>query len=386
MSQNLYSASRQWAERPSDERFWTLLQLRQSAYDHFKHSATREVDLASVRTEAIDGDVQIVGRKEMPTRFTHYSFGQLCNRVGAPASYIRSLPATLASQNLNVGLKRLEDRKASMLLHSNGVWHVQAFLSTVYQRIWNYQVCDWLLSLPSGWRVPPARLASDDSPGARRATRADILSDEGGGSGLSVSVGDMIAPAGLYASDHDMFAFLVNESQILEASPGGRESLLRGFFCRNSEVGDAAFSLVMFYYEHVCGNHIVWGARDVMTFSIRHVGERARSYQNEATRAISRISAQSMAEDRARIIQARAFLLGQDRGEVIDLVWDKGVFSRRRAEEVYAVAERYADIHGNPRSAWGYAAGATRLSQSIPYADERMAMDRAAQKVLALAW
>ena len=45
----------------------------------------------------------------------------------------------------------------------------------------------------------------------------------------------MIAPAGIYASDHDMFAFLVNEEyRIDDGSDGG---LARGFFVQNSEVG-----------------------------------------------------------------------------------------------------------------------------------------------------
>jgi len=45
----------------------------------------------------------------------------------------------------------------------------------------------------------------------------------------------MISPAGIYASDHDMFSFLVNEEyRIDDGSDGG---LARGFFVQNSEVG-----------------------------------------------------------------------------------------------------------------------------------------------------
>lgn len=59
--------------------------------------------------------------------------------------------------------------------------------------------------------------------------------------------------------------------------------------------------------------------------------------------------------------------------------------SSARASEAYALTDRYSDVHGNPRSAWGFSSGVTRLSQSIGYADDRMELDRAAGRVLSLA-
>ena len=50
-------------------------------------------------------------------------------------------------------------------------------------------------------------------------------------------------PSGLYASDHDMFAFLVAPDRVI--SDGGGGSLMRGIFVRNSEVGDAALSVTL---------------------------------------------------------------------------------------------------------------------------------------------
>lgn len=35
---------------------------------------------------------------------THWSFGQLASQVGAPAAYLRQLPAALAGTNLQFGL------------------------------------------------------------------------------------------------------------------------------------------------------------------------------------------------------------------------------------------------------------------------------------------
>jgi len=125
---------------------------------------------------------------------------------------------------------------------------LRALTSEQYKRIWNWEVVERLLPLQErGWRVPQARPAFPDQPGARPATEADILDDAG--FGLSVKVGDMIAPAGLYASAHDMFAFLINEQKRIK--DGTEEGLSRGIFFENSEVGDKALRCTTFLYRHV---------------------------------------------------------------------------------------------------------------------------------------
>jgi len=41
---------------------------------------------------------------DKPVAPTHWSFGQLASQVGAPAAYLRQLPAALAGINLQYGL------------------------------------------------------------------------------------------------------------------------------------------------------------------------------------------------------------------------------------------------------------------------------------------
>lgn len=38
----------------------------------------------------------MLGKKEVPASLSHWAFGQVCAEVGAPAGYVRGLPATLA--------------------------------------------------------------------------------------------------------------------------------------------------------------------------------------------------------------------------------------------------------------------------------------------------
>ena len=70
--------------------------------------------------------------------------------------------------------------------------------------------------VPVAITADPARtVIGVDDPAARPATEADVLEDRDGGGGLSINISDMIAPAGLYASDRDMFAFLINERGVI---------------------------------------------------------------------------------------------------------------------------------------------------------------------------
>ena len=57
-------------------------------------------------------------------------------------------------------------------------------------------------------------------------------------------------------------------------------------------------------------------------------------------------------------------------------------FGKRKIEESFAFAEKYAGTDGSPRSPWGMANGVTRLSQITPYADARNNLDMAAGKIL----
>ena len=272
---------------------------------------------------------------------------------------------------------------ANLLLHKNGGRVFRGMNSNAYKRIWNFEVAEFGLALREmdpNWRVPPARPAGIEGERVRIATEADVL-DLNSNFGLSVKVGDRIAPAGLYASSHDVFVFMVNQARQIKA---GTETLNRGFFISGSEVsGVTTHKIVTFYYDAVCGNHIVWGATNVHEFSFRHVGQ-LRQKVSAAYDAMKSFADASVEEDELRLGRARQTLLADTKADVIDLVFDNGIFTRKDAAAAYALAEEFEGIHGDPRSAWGFASGATRLSQQTLYTDRRHELDRAAAKVLDL--
>jgi hypothetical protein len=346
----LSQASKQWFKRPHDERYSNLAEMYDQALRH-RHSTRIEksVPLASLQISP-EGKEELTfsGQAEVPAHFTHWSFSQLCARVGAPASYLRSHPAEFAASCLNYDLKQSEDT-ASLLFNADekeGLT-LRAATSEKYSRIWNHEIIERLLDLPEHWN--PAPEAFDGS-------------------------------RGLYASAHDMFAFMVdNDRRIFESDPAG--GLARGFFVENSEVGSSAFRLTTFLYRFVCGNHIVWGAENVDELSIRHVGTAHEIFAPKMMVELKRYSEASPNDLETKISQAQKYELGKTKEEVLDFIFGKRILSRKQAGEAYEETEKHPE-DGNPRTAWGLAQGITRISQAIPFADKRNELDRAASKVL----
>lgn len=382
----LFKANNQWSTRPADERFWTLEEMHNACETYKGQARVLSVPYSDIRVEAVDSDVQVTGKAGTPAKLTHWAFGQLARKVEAPANYLRNLPATLAVQNLNHGLKERSSQNndvASLMFHKNGSLLLRSFLSEDYTRIWNSDITQRLMTLTAdGWRVPPARPAQDGQPGTRKATEKDVLDVRMGG--LGIEVGDLIAPAGLYASDHDMFAFLVNEkNRIEDGSDGG---LSRGFFVSNSEVGAASFKLTTFLYRTVCANHIVWGAESVKEVSIRHIGRAEDKAWGSLAVEVKKYADSSVSDLEAQIKTAKSYQLGMNKDEVLDRLFGLKIAGRKVLDAAYEIAVENEKTDGAPNTAWGMMNGMTRLSQTLTYADERNEMDKAGAKILEVAF
>ena len=100
--------SSEWFSRPADERYLSLSGLFASVKTRSDRSRTRTVESAAVRVEASRDDAEhlslVLPGSPDPISPTHWSFGQLASLVGAPAAYLRQLPAPLAGINLQYGL------------------------------------------------------------------------------------------------------------------------------------------------------------------------------------------------------------------------------------------------------------------------------------------
>lgn len=371
----LFKAHSQWKSRPSDERFKNVKELHLACAGYRAIAAEATAPFSQLRVEAQNDELVLVGKAGVPAKLTHWAMGQLSLRAGAPAAYLRELPTTLAAQNLNHGLKErgIDDptTPAKLLFHQNGSLVLRAALSEKYSRIWNSDVTSRLIEL------------QDRNPSWRNPMAYKVLAPGKGGNWPTMS--SEMEPAGLYASDHDMFAFLVDESKTLKGSPAG---LNRGFFVWNSEVGASSFGVMTFLYDRVCGNNIVWGAKGVTEFRTRHVGQANALAFGELQGQIRTYMDSSASEMEKKIEHAQNFSLGKTKEEVGQAVL-KLVSSNRilglpanKIADAIELAETREDHYGNPYSMWGVVSGLTEASQWEAHADRRVEIDRAAGKLL----
>lgn len=392
----LMTAYRQWADRPADERFWDLDEMRGACHRYYTRAAQAEVAASDLRVEARGGDdLRLVGKSGVPAQLSHYAFGQLCSRARAPAAYLRELPATLTAQNLNHGLKRLEPgAQANLLLHRHedelGLT-LRAALSGKYERVWNWEFIDKLTeTLGGAWRPPPGRPAPSGDPRARPATEADCLK-RAGNVALGVKPGDSIGPSGLYASDRDMFAFLIDEEHVI--TDGTDDGLIRGLMFWNSEVGDRKIGGLAFLFKGVCGNHIVMGTKGVLEWGTAHVGKaRAKAWRH--LDLLVREYAQSSASREAGLVgKARGMELGRDKDEAVKKMAEYAArrriagVSKERLEAAYDRAEEHEHWYGTtPNTVWGMVQGYTEAAKATRHADQRVQQERAAGRLMEMAF
>jgi len=356
----LYQANQQWSTRPADEKFRTLEEMYAATKAYAAQARTRTVPWNALRVEA-NGDNLAVTRGADPATLTHYAFGQLASRVGAPASYLRLLPATLAAQNLNHGLKEKADStEAQLLFHQNGGLVLRAATSEKYERIWNHEVIARLIDLSQSRGLEPARQTMNWSGEPMSQRQIDE------------------AQRSLYASDHDMFAFLMSAQTTLVDPKGA--ALRRGVIAVNSEVGDKRLSLMGFLFREICANHIIWGAREIASIDLVHVGK-IRERWSDATARVRRYFDGAASLDEASFVQTLV-KIGDTKDEVLDTLFGRKIATRKLLAASYDAVVEEQD--GDPRTVWGFAQGMTRHSQMIPFADERTEIDRAAGRLLAL--
>ena len=233
--------SSEWFSRPADERYLSLSDLQGAVRGRAERSRTRTAESASIRVEASRGDAErltlMLPGEEVPLAPTHWSFGQLTTMVGAPSTYLRQLPATLAAINLQYGLSSHRTEVIKTLEVEDGRVELRAVTGPDYGRIYDHELVAAVQRIAGNgtgdtrWKVPGVL---DWSTGVYNP-RADITK----------------STTTLYASDRDVFLFLVDDLNPIEAGklPDGSPDLyFRGFYCWNSEVGAKTLGIASFYH------------------------------------------------------------------------------------------------------------------------------------------
>lgn len=209
--------SSEWFSRPADERYLSLSELARSVRDRADRSRTCVVESALIHVEANRNDPErlalILPGTDVPIAPTHWSFGQLASLVGAPAAYLRQLPAALAAINLQYGLTSNRAEQIKTLETDDGRTELRAVTGPDYGRIFDAELVEAVQRIAGNgtgdtrWKVPGVL---NWSTGVYNP-RVDITKDT----------------TTLYASDRDVFLFLVDDLNPIEAGrlPDGSPDL-----------------------------------------------------------------------------------------------------------------------------------------------------------------
>lgn len=356
----LMQAHQQWAKRPDDECYENLIDLKNAVDNRRKISKQRNISFNAIKAIGTDQGLTLETDRgnAIPT---HYAFGQMCVQLGIPAGYLREIPSELAALNLNHGLTskgREVETKMLAAVHDDYT-EVRAFTGVKYGRIWDSEV------------VELAEHAVERSNGKFHNPPSHDPRKNG-----------------LYASDRDCFIFMIDGGSQLEAGP--RAHLNRGFFLWNSETGSATFGCMIFYFNSVCGNHIVWGAQNVQKLVVRHSKYGPYRFEHEGLPMLLKQANESMAPMEATVRKAQTILLPKpevksESTEEVLLDYVKKVDRTFTKGEVREAIEYAKNEEGQCITLWDLVQGFTASARDYAYTDARVKLETRAGNLLKLA-
>ncbi|MBX4916837.1 DUF945 domain-containing protein [Rhizobium bangladeshense] len=364
--------SSEWFSRPDDERYLSLGELYGAVKSRAERAHARTVDSSSIRLEASRNNSErlelIVPGNRRPVAPTHWSYGQLCSLVGAPATYMRQLPAPLAAVNLQHGLLNHRAELVKTLEMDDSHVELRAVTGPEYGRIWDHELVSAVMKIAGNgtgdtiWKVPGLL----DWASMTHNPLVDVSKDT----------------TTLYASDRDVFLFLVDDTHPIEAGrlPNGEPDLFfRGFYAWNSEVGSKTLGIASFYLRAVCANRNIWGSENFQQISIRHSKFAAERFAHEAAPALTSFANSSPAAFVAGIRAARERIVARDDE-------DRQAFLRRRGfskSETGRIIETVLSEEGRPpESIFDFVQGITALARDKTHQDTRLELEGKARKLL----
>ncbi|HEV7252118.1 MAG TPA: DUF932 domain-containing protein [Mesorhizobium sp.] len=364
--------SSEWFSRPADERYLSLSELMTAVRGRAERSRTRTVESAAVRVEASRDDTErlavVLPGSDAPAVPTHWSFGQLAALVGAPAAYLRQLPAPLAGINLQYGLTSHRAEQVKTLETDDGWVELRAVTGPDYGRIYDHEL------------VAAVQRIAGNGTGDTRWKVPGVLDWSTGVYNPLVDI--TRATTTLYASDRDVFLFLVDDLNPIEAGrlPDGSPDLyFRGFYCWNSEVGAKTLGIASFYLRAVCQNRNLWGVEDFEEITIRHSKYAASRFAHEATPALTRFANSSPLPFINGVRQARERIVARTDEDRTEFLRKRGF---GKAETGKIIETVLAEEGRKPESVFDFVQGITALARDKPHQDARLDLEARAKKLL----
>jgi len=370
--QRISRVSSEWFSRPADERYLSLSELFDAVRGRAERSRTRTVDIEKIRVEASRDDVErltlLLPGEEVPLAPTHWSFGQLTTMIGAPSTYLRQLPAPLAAINLQYGLTSHRAELIKTLEVEDGRVELRAVTGPDYGRIFDHEL------------VTAVQRIAGNGTGDTRWKIPGVLDWSTGVYNPCIDVTKNTTT--LYASDRDVFLFLVDDLNPIEAGklPDGSPDLyFRGFYCWNSEVGAKTLGIASFYLRAVCQNRNLWGVEDFEEITIRHSKYAASRFAHEAAPALTRFANSSPMPFVNGIRAARERIVARTDDERTEFLRKRGFGKAETAKVIEAVL---AEEGRKPESIFDFVQGITAVARDKPHQDARLDLEARAKKLL----
>lgn len=373
--------SSQWFSRPDDQKFLDLDSLYEYTKASAENSWSRNIDVTDIEVQAPDtsnpenlqllipnqasgGDVV----RDVVTHPNHWSFGQLCSLVQVPAGYMRRLPAPIAGINLQYGIQNFRQETVKAYVTENGGNELRAATGPDYGRILDHEVVNAVRRIAGNgtgdapWKVPGVldwRTSKYDphAPITRESTT-------------------------LFASDRDVFLFLVDDKHPIEIGklPNGDPDLIfRGFYVWNSEVGSRSFGIATFYLRGVCQNRCLWGVEGFSEITFRHSKNAPGRFLQEARPALESFANNRTGALLKGIEAARDAIVAKDDDKRQEFLQRQG-FGKRETQQIINTV--IAEEDKKPSSIWDFVQGITAHARKNTHQDERLSVERKAGKLL----
>lgn len=365
--------SSEWFSRPDDEKFLSLNDLYERVRQRADRARSRIVESREVRVEARADNPErlalIVPGEPEPIEPNHWSFGQLASLVGAPASYLRTMPAALAGINLQHGLLSHRGEQVKFLTADDGRAELRAVTGPNYGRIWDHELVAAVMKIAGNgisdtrWKVPGvldwSTMCYNPHVDVTRETTT------------------------LYASDRDVFLFLVDDTNPIEAGklPNGDPDLFfRGFYCWNSEVGSKTLGIATFFLRAVCMNRNLWGVENFNEIIIRHSKFAASRFAYEAAPALESFAHSSTSKFVEGVKSSRSRVMARTEEDRETFLRQSG-FSK--ADTARIISTVMAEEGHPPTSLFDFVQGITAYARTKSNQEDRLLIEGSARKLFA---
>jgi hypothetical protein len=372
--------SMQWMARPADQRFLSLTDLhdykkrfyeaafqtraKTDAFELLAPEINEPADMhkLTVGVKIDRGDVT-EAREVSPT---HWAFGQLAGLAKSPASFLRELPSQLVTDVLSWRLRHAREIEEIKLY--GGEAELYAATGPDYGRIPDYEVVEAVIGVAGSgrgenlWKIPGVLNWNDNTYDPEAPITKDSTT--------------------LYASDRDVFMFLVDDRNPIEVgklASGEPDLMFRGFYVQNSEVGSRSLKLAAFYLRGVCMNRNLWGVEGFESIKINHTRLAPSRWLQQAVPALNSYANGSETKLIRGVELAKQARVADDQEKAVEFLTARK-FSLAKAKAILEQGEK--EEGRPPRSAWDFAQCITANARNILNTDDRLEQEKVAQKIL----